>query len=81
MDFLGTGLGRHGVASDLFEIVYGSLGFVKLFCEFFKDRFGSSRVVMGLLRIVIQDPYGSFSFRYGIVQDRYGSLCCCFRIV
>ena len=45
MEFSKTDLGRHCVASDLFEIVYWSLGFVKIFVEFLKiglDRHGSS---------------------------------------
>ena len=47
MEFLGIGLGRYGVVSELFEIVYGPSGFLKIRCRILRDRFGSLWVVMG----------------------------------
>ena len=38
MDFLGIGLGRYGIVSELFEIVYGPSGFLKNRCGILRDR-------------------------------------------
>ena len=73
MEFSKTDLGRHCVASDLFETVYWSLGFVKIFVGFLKiglDRHG-----------IVKDRDKIFVYRYGILKDRLAVVTELFRIV
>ena len=61
-----TDLGRHCVASDLFETVYWSLGFVKIF--------------VGILKIGL-DRHGIVKDRDQLFIDRYGILKGCLDVV